>query len=58
MLQSFQLVNCRKYGVDPSRNIPTFVVCLVGWLLVCFRTTLEFCTHMDTSPLPVKGCIF
>jgi hypothetical protein len=31
---------------------------LVGWLFTVSRPAQEFVTHMETSPLPVKGCKF
>ena len=31
---------------------------LVGWLVGVYSLTREFFTHIETSPLPVKGCIF
>ena len=38
--------------------LPFRFVCLLVCLFGVYRPTQEFFTHMETSPLPAKGCKF
>ena len=52
---SFPLI-CKEVYNNPCpyvRNDQTYLFVCLG---VFFRPTREFFTHMETSPLPVKGC--
>ena len=42
----------------PRSNHLSFLSCFVFLVFSAFRPTVEFFTHMETSPLPVKGCKF
>ena len=47
-------VNMRLIYVNLQHNYIVLFVCLFG----VYRPTREFFTHMETLPLPVKGCKF
>ena len=51
------------YILRDIRNTCNILIMLVSirlsvWLFGVFRSTWAFFTHMETSPLPVKGCRF
>ena len=49
------ILKCFKYLIKgPLSYNPFCLICLCG----VYRPTREFFTHMETSPLPVKGCKF
>jgi hypothetical protein len=39
-----------------SRMVNYVVLILDGWLFTLLHPAQEYFTHMETSPLPVKGC--
>ena len=45
-----------KHEVSTKRNKTTYV--FVFCLCEVYRPTREFFIHIETSPLPVKGCKF
>ena len=43
---------------SPYSCVKVICHCIFVSLIVVLRPTREFFTHMETSPLPVKGCKF
>ena len=55
ILQPFSLLELKRWEyLHWTLGVMFLFVCLFG----VYRPIPEFFTHMETSPLPVKGCKF